>query len=114
MKSIDNKKRPKTEFRYNKKRQHYSYIYKFSGNNRHNLLLSSKSTRKVKKHGKTKVIKNVKLIKHPNPNKPNEASYLMVQRYVDDKDDFDYKINNWSFDPMDRIKIKRIKKGKWK
>lgn len=52
----------KSEFRYNKKRKHYSYLFKDIGQLRKNLLLSSKQTRKH--HGKRK--KNVKLYRHPN------------------------------------------------
>ena len=104
----------RTEFRYNKKRKHYSYIYKFKGDDRYNLLLSSKPKREVKKNGKKKYIDNARLTKHPNPNKPNEKSYLMTKRYIDDKNDFGKQSKNWLFSPIDRIKIKRIKKGKWK
>lgn len=109
-----NKKAPRTEFRYNRKRKHYSYIYGFKGDYRQNLLLSSKPIRKSKKHGKTKIYKNVELIKHPNPNKPTEKSYLMNKRYLDHKDDFDYLLYSWRFDSQDRLKVKKVKKGKWR
>lgn len=101
-----------SEFRYNKKRKHYSYIYGQKGDLRKNLLLSSKSTRKVKKrNGRHKIINNIKLQKHPNPN-CKEDEYIMNKRYLDDKNDFGRKLNNWSFDKNDKRIVKRIKKGK--
>lgn len=104
----------RTEFRYNRKRKHYSYIYGFKGDYRQNLLLSTKPTRKVKRKGKTKIINNVKLIKHPNPNKLKEDSYLITKRYLDHKDNFGPSKKNWFFSILDRLKVKKIKKGKWK
>lgn len=45
-----------SEFRYNKRRKHYSYIYGQKGDYRKNLLLSSKSTRRIKKETKLKFL----------------------------------------------------------
>lgn len=100
-----------SEFRYNKKRKHYSYIYGQKGDLRKNLLLSSKPTRKVKKNGKTKIVNNVKLYKNPNPNK-SDTQYIMTKRYLDHKDNFGSKKTKWAFDRNDKRAIKRIKKGK--
>lgn len=103
----------RTEFRYNRKRKHYSYIYGFKGDYRQNLLLSTKPTRNVKRFGKTKIKNNVKLSKHPNP-KSNKQVYIINQRYLDHKNSFG-NLLNWLFSTKeDRKKAKKIKKGKWK
>ena len=52
-----------SEFRYNKKRKHYSYIFKDVGSKRKNIILSSKPVRKEHQ----KIRRNIKLYKHPNP-----------------------------------------------
>lgn len=101
-----------SEFRYNKKRQHYSYIFGQKGNLRKNLLLTSKDTRKKKKKGKYKEKKNIKLYRHPNPNK-NEEQYIIPKIEYDDFSSFGKELN-WNFHPYDRRKIKKIKKGKLK
>lgn len=102
-----------SEFRYNKKRKHYSYLYKKKGDYRQNILISTKPFVEEKKYGKKKEIKNVSLSKHPNPNSTKEA-YIVTRRYIDHKDSFDDKVyQNWKFDRNDKRKIKRIKKGKW-
>lgn len=101
-----------SEFRYNKKRKHYSYIYGQNGNLRKNLLLSSKSIIKVKKkNGRYRIINNIKLQRHPNPN-CHKDEYVMNRRYLDHKDDFGHIKSNWSFDTNDRRIIKRLKKVK--
>lgn len=99
-----------SEFRYNIKRKHYSYIYKRKGDYRYNLLLSSKSIRKLKKRTRTKIINNVKLYKNPNPNKM-EIQYIMTKKYLDHKDSFGPLINGWLFDRNDKRLIKRLKRG---
>ena len=107
----ENKNPVRTEFRYNRRRKHYSYIYKQKGDYRYNLLMSSNEYIRRK----NKIIgRNVPLYKHPNPNKPNEKSYIMTRRYVDHKNDFGPVKKNWFFHIFDRLKIKKIKKGKWK
>lgn len=109
---IKNKNVPKTEFRYNRKRKHYSYIYGQKGNLRKNILISSKPEQHLhKNNGKIILIKNVPLYKHPNPNS-NEQNYLMPRKYVDHKDSFGKQKKSWKFHPFDRRKVKRIKKGK--
>ena len=100
-----------SEFRYNKKRKHYAYLYGQKGDLRKNLLLSSKPSRKLKSGGKTRIINNGKLYKNPNPNKTDDQ-YIMTRRYLDHKDNFDAKKGKWSFDVNDKRLIKRIKKGK--
>lgn len=101
-----------SEFRYNKRRQHYSYIFGRKGNLRKNLLLTSKSIRKKKKKGKYKTYKNVELYQHPNPRK-NEKQYIIPKIEYDDSSSFGDRLN-WRFHPYDRLKIKKIKKRKLK
>lgn len=102
----------RTEFRYNRKRKHYAYIYGFKGDYRQNLLLSTKPSRKIKNKGKVKNVRNIKVSKHPNPNS-NTQVYIVNQRYVDHKNSFG-RLLNWLFSKEDRKKVKKIKKGKWK
>lgn len=102
-----------SEFRYNRRKKHFSYIFGAKGNKRKHILLSSKSTRKKKRNGKYYEKNNVKLFKHPNPNK-NDPSYVIPKIYYDDISSFDDVKSTWQFDKNDKRKIKRIKKGKWK
>lgn len=103
-----------SEFRYNKKRKHFSYIFGRKGNIRKNLLLTSKSSQRVKKkNGRYKENKNVKLYQNPNPNKITD-SFVIPKVYYDSELSFGNVKNNWKFHPYDRLKIKKIKKGKWK
>ena len=95
----------RSEFRYNKKRKHYSYLFKDVGTYRKNLLLTSKSTRRF--HQKNK--KNVKLYKHPN-DKSSKDVYVIPIIYSDYINSFDSKILKWKFDKNDKRKIKRLKK----
>ena len=46
----------RSEFRYNRKRKHYSYLFKDVGSKRKNIILSSKPVRKEHK----KIKRNVK------------------------------------------------------
>ncbi len=110
--SANKRKIPKPEFRYNKRRKHYSYIYKFNGDYRQNLLLSTKPVEKINKNGKIRVIKNVKLYKHPNY-KSDKSVYVMPRRYIDHKSNFDRSLP-WAFHTFDKRQIKRLKKGKKK
>lgn len=103
-----------SEFRYNKKRKHYSYIFGQKGNKRKNVLLTSKQKRKKKKKGKYKYYENVKLHEHPNPNKKGELQYVIPKIEYDDISSFDEVKSSWKFHLYDRRKIKRIKKNKWK
>ena len=103
----------RTEFRYNKKRKHYSYVYGAKGDYRRNLLLSTKPTRKVKKGKRIKIIDNVVLYKHPNPD-DETVVYLIKQRYIDNEKVFNKPLKDWKFHVYDKRKVKRIKKNKWK
>ena len=96
-----------SEFRYNKKRKHYAYIFKIIGAYRKNIVLSSKLFRKCHR----RIKRNIVLFKHPNPNS-NQTIYVIPYIYIDHVDSFDCKILKWSFHSNDKRKIKRIKRKK--
>ena len=95
----------RSEFRYNKRRKHYAYLFKDVGSRRKNIVLTSKPVRYF--HNKAR--NNVKLYKHPNPNSSKQA-YLIPIVYNDESSSFEEKKLNWRFDPNDKRKVKRIKK----
>ena len=97
----------RSEFRYNKKRKHYAYLFKDLGVFRKNILLSTKPYRIVR--GKQK--KNVLLFKHPNKNETTVV-YVIPYVYIDHYTSFDTNALLWFFDKNDKRKIKRIKKRK--
>lgn len=99
----------RSEFRWNKKRKHYSYIHKDVGDRRINIIISSKPY--VKRKGKI-AIKNVLLFKHPNATKDGQF-YVIPRNYIDDKKSFDVKVYPWKWNKNDKRKIKRIKKNKY-
>ena len=99
----------RSEFRWNKKRKHYAYLFKDIGVLRFNIILSTKPIRFV--NGKAK--RNIRLFKHPNP--VNESIvYVITYVYIDGLDSFGDKIYPWSFDKNDKRIIKRIKRRKVK
>ena len=95
----------RSEFRYNRKRKHYSYLFQDIDSKRKIIILSSKAYRKEHK----KMKRNVKLFKNPNPNNQND-SYLIPKIYVDDISSFDERKLKWSFHRNDKRKVKRIQK----
>lgn len=95
----------RSEFRFNRKRKHYSYLFKDIGIYRKNILISTKPKRKW--HNKVKI--NVRLYKHPNPNSKKEV-FIIPKIYVDHLEAFDKQILKWKFDKNDKRKVKRIKK----
>lgn len=99
----------RSEFRYNKKRKHYAYLFKDLGELRKNILLTTKSIRIA--HGKRK--KNILLFKSPNNNE-NMVTYVIPYVYIDHLSCFDSRVLLWVFDRNDKRKIKRIKKRKIK
>lgn len=99
----------RSEFRYNKKRKHYAYLFKDLGEYRKNILLTTKSIRIVR--GKSK--KNVLLFRSPDKNEKNVV-YVIPYVYIDHLSSFDSKVLIWVFDRNDKRKIKRIKKRKIK
>ena len=101
-----------SEFRYNKKRKHYSYIYKKRGQKVRNILITSKPIVKKHKKGKDRIVlRNILLSHHPNPNKEGQF-YVIPRNYLDDLKDFDLRVYNWNWHKNDKRKIKRIKKQK--
>ena len=102
----------RSEFRYNKKRKHYSYLFKDVGTKRKCILISSKSIMVIKKNrGGKKIIKNILLFHHPNANKEG-IFYLIPKIYIDEIICFDERIYQWFWDKNDKRKVKRIKKKK--
>ena len=95
----------RSEFRWNKKRKHYAYLFKDEGKLVLNIIITTKPVRLV--HGKTKA--NIKLYKHPNPNCAKDA-YIIPYVFLDDFLSFYTKIYNWDFNVNDKRKIKRIKR----
>ena len=95
----------RSEFRYNRKRKHYSYLFKDVGSKRKNIILSSKPVRKEHK----RIKRNIKLYKHPNP-KENKGAYLVPKVYLDEFGSFDKKREGWIFHPNDKRKVKRLKR----
>ena len=60
----------RSEFRWNKKRKHYAYIFKDKGHERKNMLITSKSVVLKHKNGRNKVVLiNIALFHHPNSEK---------------------------------------------
>ena len=94
-----------SEFRWNKRRKHFSYIFKTVGNLRLNIILTTKPYRMV--HGKEK--RNIRLTKHPNPNSDKDA-YVIPYVYLDDLNVFHDRVYDWNFNINDKRIIKRIKK----
>ena len=97
----------RSEFRYNRKRKHYSYLFKDVGSKVKSIVLTSKPFRKEHK----KLKKNVKLSVNPNPNSDKE-SYMVPKIYVDNANSFDERVLKWKFDKNDKRKVKRIQEKK--
>ena len=106
----------RSEFRWNKKRKHYAYLFKDNGDYRKNILISTDEKLKDKKKGRTIEINNINLYEHPNPNKKNDGKeYYLVNHkpYYDHKDSFAPQIyKNWDWSRQDKRKVKRLKKYK--
>ena len=99
-----------SEFRWNKKRKHYAYLFKKMGLKRMNMLISTKPY--VYRKGK-RPIKNIPLFRHPNLTKSGKY-YLIPRNYLDDCSCFEDKVyQGWEFDANDRRNVKRIKKNKY-
>ena len=109
----------RSEFRWNKKRKHYAYLFKDKGEYRKNILLHSDPEEKdnwKKFSNKDKTVfykKNTRLYRHPNPSKPPNKKYYVENRvYIDNVKSFDNRTYNWKWHKNDKRKIKRIKKGR--
>ena len=106
----------RSEFRYNKKRKHYAYLFKDLGDYRRNILLHSDPSKRGdwdKKKEKDFMKRHTKLYRHPDLNKPAIEIYYVENRiYVDNKDSFKEKVYKWKWDKNDKRIIKRLKKGR--
>lgn len=106
----------RSEFRWNKKRKHFAYIFKDFGDYRVNILISTDNKLVSKKKGKVKARMNIKLYEHPNPNKKNDGkTYYLINHYpyFDHKDSFAERIYVlWRWNKNDKRKVKKMKKYK--
>ena len=102
-----------SEFRYNKKRKHYAYLFKTIGSRRVNILISSKPIMvRSKNKKKIKLLYNVPLFRHPSLKKKG-CFYLIPICYCDDFNCFGEIVYlDWFFDINDKRNVKRIKKGR--
>ena len=103
----------RSEFRWNKKRKHYAYLFKDLGDMVANILLTTDCIFIDKKNGKRIIFKNIKLYRHPNPNKSKEEIYYIVNHrpYIDKLSSFSENVyKHWSWHKNDKRKIKRLKK----
>lgn len=100
----------KDKFWYNRKRKHYSYVYKIINDYCANILLTTKAESKQKKHRKSKIVKNIKLFRHPNKNSVSDVYIYNHPPYYDQKKSFDERKLNWCWDINDKRKVKRMKK----
>ena len=101
----------RSEFRWNKKRKHYAYLFKDDGCKCKNILISSKPVMIEKKNrSKKRVTPNIPLFHHPNHKKEGRF-YIIPIIYCDYFSSFDDKrYNGWCFDKNDKRMIKRLKK----
>ena len=100
----------RSEFRWNKKRKHYSYLFKDVGQQKMNLLLHTKGFLEIKrKNGKIRQINFIPLSKRPD-GKEGPTIFVEPKIYVDEN--FSERQYNWKFDINDKRKIKRLKKIK--
>ena len=103
----------KNRFRFNKKRKHYSYIFTIKNGYCSNILLTTKRESINKKHGKSIIVRNIRLYKHPNPRKTNVIVFIYNHPpYIDAIESFDSKKLNWKWDINDKRNVKRMKKYK--
>ena len=103
----------KDTFKFNKKRKHYAYIYRIKNGWCYNIILTTQESSIQKKHGKTQLIKNIRLFRHPNPNKQGLIVFIYNHPpYIDFIDSFDFKELKWKWHSNDKRKVKRFKKYK--
>ena len=102
----------KNTFRYNKKIKHYAYIFKITNGYCYNILLTTQQFSIQKKHKKEKLVKNIKLFKHPNKDSNKVAFIYNHSPYIDKSTSFDTKELLWTWDINDKRKVKRLIKYK--
>lgn len=94
----------KSEFRFNKKRQHPSYVFKEKNNKYHSIIITHSPRFKNKK--------NIKLYQNPEPNNKTD-SYLVNRIYKDEINSYSRQVlYNWKFHKYDKRNVKKIKKNK--
>ena len=98
-----------SEFRFNKKRKHYAYLFKTLGFYRKKVVLTTKPIR----IWRGKIKKNIRLFRHPNKNSVKEV-YVVPIVYINHVSSFHPDLLKWCFDENDKRVIKRIKRKKWK
>lgn len=90
-----------SEFRFNRRRRHPSYVYKKRGNRYYAILITHAP--------KTGNRDNIELFENPNP-KSTRTSYLIPRPVSDEITSFDRPKPSWRFNRHDKRKVKRIKK----
>lgn len=94
----------KSEFRFNNKRKHPSYVFREKDNKYYCIVITHSPRFKNKK--------NIKLYKNPEPNNSTDA-YVVNKIYKDEILSYNKRIlSNWKFHNYDKRNIKRIKKNK--
>ncbi len=105
-----------SEFRWNKKRKHYAYLFKKKGSYIKNLLIHSDPSKKDGWNKEKEIIfkkKHIRLFRHPNHKKSGSLQYYVEMRiYNDLENSFEKRIYIWEWDINDKRKIKRLKKGR--
>ena len=106
----------RSEFRWNKKRKHYAYIFQEKGEFFKNLLIHSDPSKHkdwTKQKEKDFLKRHTVLYRNPNPNKSLSQKYYVENRiYVDKSSSFEIRKYEWNWDKNDKRKIKRLKKGR--
>ena len=102
----------KSEFKYNKKRKHYSYSHKKCGVKEEKHPYFFKTICKKEQKGKGK--DNSKKYSSASSSKSKKRRSILCysKNYLDDSESFDSIQYNWCWDRNDKRKIKRIKKLK--
>ena len=73
----------RSEFRWNKKRKHYAYLFKDKGKLVLNILITSKPYVLKRKNSKVRIVaKNIKLVRHPNKVKVG-IYYVIPKKYLE-------------------------------
>ncbi len=93
----------KSEFRYNRRRKHPSYVFKEKKNKYHSILITHAPISANNK--------NIKLYKNPKPN-DNSQAYMIPKIYKDDISSYNKPYKGWQLHRYDKRNVKRIKKGK--
>lgn len=101
----------RSEFRYNKRRKHYAYLFRDYKSKVFNILISSKPIMIEKKNKRAnRITINVPLYHHPSKSKSGDYFVIPII-FRDSINSFDTNIyKKWVWDINDKRKIKRIKR----